>query len=1058
MGGHARRVLVRLVAGAMTAIAAGAAAGPPEDDTGYRAGIGLLNKGVPDLAVMEFEKYLKEHADGASAPNARYALAVCLVRLGRHAEASKELDRVLAIKAFEFGADAALLRAQCATAAGDEASAAEVLERLLKDHPDFARADHATALRGEALYRAGDLKAARTVLASVAEKWPRSDEVERAELFCAMAEAGAGDARAGAERAARLRARAPQGAYAANAALIEARCRQGLGEWKECAALYDAAMSSEDVSVKAEATLGRAQAARALGDAAGAAKRLAGLAEMKPSAAVLDAARLERGRVLYDLGKSEEALAVLNELERNEPAALADQAAYWGARCELKLGRAAAAAEHLKAAAARFGQSELMPEMVFDRGVALSRAGNDEAALVVWEEWGKRFPRHALFPEALAARAGCLHRLGKFEESLAVCAELSRLKPNGSRGSAVALLVAENQYLLERYAEAEAAYALFLEKFESDPTSWRASVRRGLCLAKLERAEEAARLLSGTLKTSARESQDPALRRAALSVLGEQAFAKGDWAVAESWYAALAAEDGDGRADALLRQGLSIARQGRGAEAVTIFGRVESDAAGTDLARRAMFERGQILLEMGRLDEARAVLEAVVRAAPYAADVLAPHALVHLAAIASKQGRSDDAAEILARVPEGAGSGDVRMQQASAWLSAGKYAEAERAYEGVMKSAATGEATEARARRAIAINRQGRHDEAIKELDALGAAITPLDAETGAAVKYERALALRSLGRDDDAAAAYRDVLESEPAPMLLAYSALDLAQIESQGERPEKALELLDRCAQQAGKLNASDAARVGEREMYLRGVCLLKLGKAGEAASALGTFREKYPSSELAASAGLALGDALLRAGRATEAAEQFKAVVDSGGPDEVVSVALLKLGDARVAAQRWGQADEAYTAFLDRYKDSELWFQARFGQGWCREQQGRFDGAVEAYRDVASRHTGPTAARAQFQIGECLYAQKRHQEAVAELLKVDVLFAVPEWSAAAVYEAGRCLMEMNRGAEASRQFEDVVARFPDSKWAVMAKERMAATKPAALPGRGGGSAGAK
>jgi TolA-binding protein len=54
---------------------------------------------------------------------------------------------------------------------------------------------------------------------------------------------------------------------------------------------------------------------------------------------------------------------------------LADQCAYWMAKCQLREGKADAAAETLAAAASDFGQSELGPEMAYDRAVALLRSG-----------------------------------------------------------------------------------------------------------------------------------------------------------------------------------------------------------------------------------------------------------------------------------------------------------------------------------------------------------------------------------------------------------------------------------------------------------------------------------------------------------------------------------------------------------------------------------------------------------------------------------------------------------------------------------------------------------
>jgi TolA-binding protein len=132
--------------------------------------------------------------------------------------------------------------------------------------------------------------------------------------------------------------------------------------------------------------------------------------------------------------------------------------------------------------------------------------------------------------------------------------------------------------------------------------------------------------------------------------------------------------------------------------------------------------------------------------------------------------------------------------------------------------------------------------------------------------------------------------------------------------------------------------------------------------------------------------------------------------------------------------------FAAYLDRFGDSELWFQAQFGVGYARENRGQQDSAMEAYRKVIDRHSGPTAARAQFQIGECLFAQKKHSGAVRELLKVDILYGYPEWSAAALYEAGRCFEELKQPEQARAQFTQVKEKYPDSEWAKLATQRLA------------------
>ncbi len=100
--------------------------------------------------------------------------------------------------------------------------------------------------------------------------------------------------------------------------------------------------------------------------------------------------------------------------------------------------------------------------------------------------------------------------------------------------------------------------------------------------------------------------------------------------------------------------------------------------------------------------------------------------------------------------------------------------------------------------------------------------------------------------------------------------------------------------------------------------------------------------------------------------------------------------------------------------------------------------------------TRHQGPTAARAQFQIGQCLFARQRYKDAVRELLKVDILYAYPQWSAAALYEAGRCFEKLSQTAEARQQFKTVIDKYGDTRWAALASKRMATATAESPPGR--------
>ncbi len=238
--------------------------------------------------------------------------------------------------------------------------------------------------------------------------------------------------------------------------------------------------------------------------------------------------------------------------------------------------------------------------------------------------------------------------------------------------------------------------------------------------------------------------------------------------------------------------------------------------------------------------------------------------------------------------------------------------------------------------------------------------------------------------------------------------------------------------------------------RVAYLRGAAYSRLERYREAAGELAALLDDGPPPELATSATLLCADALVQSQRHADAAKRLSALATSEPDDATLRAVLPRLGDACASAGDWTASEEAYASFLRRFPDDPMAFHARFGIGWARENTGRHEQAIEAYHAVTDGHDGATAARAQFQIGECLYALKRYDDAVTALLKVDILYSEPQWSAAALYEAGRCLAEQGKHTEAREQFKQVIERFGATNWARLASERIKDTRPAPVAGR--------
>jgi TolA-binding protein len=278
-------------------------------------------------------------------------------------------------------------------------------------------------------------------------------------------------------------------------------------------------------------------------------------------------------------------------------------------------------------------------------------------------------------------------------------------------------------------------------------------------------------------------------------------------------------------------------------------------------------------------------------------------------------------------------------------------------------------------------------------------------------------------------------------------HATLELAEIEADAGRYQEASGLLHGLQT---RINGSDGAPQLRRQVtYRLGLCEFELGRHEQAAAQLEAWLDDEPDRQLVPSAHLLCAESHINTGRCSRAIEHLARLVDAYPSDDAYGPALLRLGTCHAELHNWPQSGEAFETYLGRFGESELWFQAQFGIGWAQENQNGYEQAISSYRLVTARHQGPTAARAQFQIGECLFALERFDDAVRELVKVDILYAYPEWSAAALYEAGRCYQQTGNPVDARTQYEQVRRDYADSTWAELAEQRLEELTESALPG---------
>jgi TolA-binding protein len=1016
----------------------------------YYSANGLLNRGLFDLAAAEYRDFLDAHPGHENAPVARYGLGVSLFRLQRYGDAVGMLESALTESDMPYRAEAAVVLGQCHLALHQYADAAAALDPVLREHADHELADDAAALRAEALYYNEQYEEARQSCRMLAANWPDSPHRERTEVLWSMADMALGDYSAAAERLRVLSQRYPDGALADQTALLLAQSLHRSNALQAAIEQYRRVIRRAHEAYLPEALYGLATLLEGEDQAAAAGPLLDRLIEQYPVHELIPAAHLLRGRTWFDLAEYGRAHRSFEQAGRAGDE-YDDSAAYWAAKCDLRRDRAADAADQLRAIVEDYPDSELAPEMTYDLAVALSRDDDLDGARETLERFQARFADHSLAPDALYLKAVTLHKMEHYEESLEACRSFQHRFDDTAFDPSVAYLTGENEFLLADHGHAAETFRAFLEDYAESPQKTHAAFRLGVSLYRLGRYDEAGPVLEQIAPAARTE---PALRSLFLA-LGDLHFQKDRWAPAE----ALLEEylsfglDQPGADDALLKLGLARHRQDRFDEALEAYDQLIEHFRESPHRLRAMFERGQALVSIGSPDEAAGAFEQVLQAGEESA--FAVHALNHLGAIAAQQEEHEKAAEFYSRVVAVADSpavaAEALFQQGQALMSAGRFDRAQQAFASLLDAYPDSpRRAEARAHLALALARQDRHADALSVIAEFEENESrEVDRALAAAIIYEKAWCLRALDRSDDAISAYRDLARNTADVQLYCHGMLELAELQAADGQYKEASQLLRRLLEEKPPLPQPDRD-VREQALYRLGVCEYELGHFDVAAGLLDDFLSAYPESTAGASASLLCGEALFKTGAHQRAADHLRRVVEDHADSDAFEPSLLRLGECLAVLQHWARSEEVFALHRRSFPDSELWFQAQFGLAWARENQDRPDQAIETYREIVDRHDGPTAARAQFQIGECLFAQGKLGEAVRELLKVDILYAYPEWSAAALYEAGRCFEELDEPAKARDQFQKVREQHADSNWAQLASERLAQlTAASSLPG---------
>lgn len=989
-----------------------------DGDRSLRTANGLLQRGLHAEAAAEYSTALRSLENAASRDEARYGLAMSQYSLGQDASALRTLAGLETGSRFAFRADADVLRTHLHFRQKDYARAADAAAAAVA-HRDHAAWAGTASLLIESLHRAGRHEQAVENYAGHADRMSRDrDAYRRASFFAGLSQTIQAKRERDHARAAEWfeRALPPRGRDELGdlAMLQQARALRQAGRTADAIDTYQRAVARGGDKTKPDAMLQLAAILRAEGRSGEAANVLRSLADdygrYQPARV-----QFELGLALLDIDELADAARALDRAERAGDAELADDIAYWRAKADLRRDRSASAAERLRTAIEQHPRSPLAAEMRYDLAVALQREGENAAASRAFAQFLSAHPDHAMTPDALYAMSSLALDADNTERAAKFAAQFTSNYSRHPLATNAQFLQGEAAYRQGNYRLASRAFAALIDA-PDESLARQARYRLGMSLHAQGQSDDAIKHLRAV--TDGRRTRAEFLP--ALFTLADIAFDAGAWQDAErqfGQYGQAAGDDGDGSDAATMKVALAQLRLNNTNNAIETLNTLISTWPGSRHAPHALFELAQAYVSRG--DDARAQRAFERLLERYSETRFAPHALRHMAAIASRDGDAQRAADLYARAANLGGSelaNDIALERARALINAGRPQDAADLLRGMDGAA--------RAWRVIALSRAGEHDDAVKLANGLGT--SGLDVESASLYQYALATSLRRTGETDRAAQVLATLSASQGPTS--ANAAIDLADLLIASKDYGKAADLLEPISshESLGTTATYKAAWARYQLKDHRKVVALLKGK---------------DLGELTGPSAMLLGESLLKLKRGREAAEQFETALAHAGDGVEPEAALLRLGESHAAAQDWRKSQGAYERHRREHARSPRWYMAEFGIGWALENIGKPREAMPHYQAVADKHKGDTAARAQFQLGECLFALKEHEGAVRELLRVDILHASPKWSAAALYEAGRCFEAMGKIGEARAQYRAVQERFGESDWATAAGERLAA-----------------
>ncbi len=325
-----------------------------------------------------------------------------------------------------------------------------------------------------------------------------------------------------------------------------------------------------------------------------------------------------------------------------------------------------------------------------------------------------------------------------------------------------------------------------------------------------------------------------------------------------------------------------------------------------------------------------------------------------------------------------------------------------------------------------------------------------LDDEHADVALFELSWVLRELGQAEEADARLATLRERFPASPYAddatyrlaecAYRAGDFARAEELttvllAERPADGI---------AGPLTP----KLAPYAWYLAGQVAAAQERWPQVAERMARVQSLKPSGALALLADYWEAEALYRQNKFAEAAARFAELAPriEGRRESWAAVAALRRAQANAQLKNWDAAESLARRIAVDFPQFNQQYEVDYLLGRSLASRGLFQQAREAYRRVIDSPTGgktETVAMAQWMTGETYFHQQDYRPAIREYLRGETLYAYPEWQAASLLQAGKCHEALEQWDEAIKLYEQLAKQYSETTHATEAAERLIAAR---------------